>query len=95
MQQLSFREFRIENESKRIKANKQTTCLINKQGLRCYEKETIHHRGWQSGDRDPVSRTSFNKIHSSRFGSVIVGETSGKRNFHDQNTNNSRITHTS
>ena len=41
-------------------------------------------RGWQRGDRDPVSRTNFNKIHASRFESVIVGETSGKRNFHDQ-----------
>ena len=39
-------------------------------------------RGWQRGDRDPVSRTNFNKIHASRFESV--GETSGKRNFHDQ-----------
>ena len=36
------------------------------------------------GDRDPVSRTIFNKIHASRFESVIVRETSGKRNFHDQ-----------
>ena len=41
-------------------------------------------RGWQRGDRDPVSRTNFNKIHASRFESIIVGETSGKRNFHDQ-----------
>ena len=24
-------------------------------------------RGWQRGDRDPVSRTNFNKIHASRF----------------------------
>ena len=40
--------------------------------------------GWQRGDRDPVSRTNFNKIHASRFESVIVGETSGKRNFHDK-----------
>jgi len=36
------------------------------------------------GNRDPVSRTNFNKIHASRFESVIFGETSGKRNFHDQ-----------
>ena len=41
-------------------------------------------RGWQRGDRDPVSRTNFNKIPASRFESVIVEETSGKRNFHDQ-----------
>ena len=40
--------------------------------------------GWQRGDRDPVSRTNLNKIHVSRFESVIVGETSGKQNFHDQ-----------
>ena len=46
--------------------------------------ERWEERGWQSGDRDPVSRTNFNKIHASRFESVIVGETSGKRNFHDQ-----------
>ena len=25
------------------KPNKQTTCLMKKQGLRCYVKETIHH----------------------------------------------------
>ena len=40
--------------------------------------------GWQRGDRDPVSRTNFSKIHASRLESVIVGETSGKRSFHDQ-----------
>ena len=52
-------------------------------------------RGWQRGDRDPVSRTNFNKIHASRFESVIVGETSGKRNFHDQTQiiHESRIPH--
>ena len=27
----------------------------------------IVYRGWQRGDRDPVSRTNFNKIHASRF----------------------------
>ena len=52
-------------------------------------------RGWQRGDRDPVSRTNFNKIHASRFESDIVGETSGKRNFHDktQIIHESRIPH--
>ena len=52
-------------------------------------------RGWQRGDRDPVSRTNFNKIHTSRFESVIVGESSGKRNFHDQTQiiHESRIPH--
>ena len=52
-------------------------------------------RGWQRGDRDPVSRSNFNKIHASRFESVIVGETSGKRSFHDQTQiiHESRITH--
>ena len=52
-------------------------------------------RGWQSRDRDPVSRTNFNKIHASRFESVIVGETSGKRNFHNQTQtiHESRIPH--
>ena len=52
-------------------------------------------RGWQRGGRDPVSRTNFNKIHASRFESVIVGETSGKRNFHDQTQiiHESRIPH--
>ena len=35
----------------------------------------------QRGDRDPVSRTNFNKIHASRFESVIVGETSGNEIF--------------
>ena len=51
--------------------------------------------GWQRGDRDPVSRTNFNKIHASRFESVIVGETSGKRDFHDQTQiiHESRIPH--
>ena len=51
--------------------------------------------GLQRGDRDPVSRTNFNKIHASRFESVIVGETSGKRNFHDQTQiiHESRIPH--
>ena len=44
----------------------------------------IHNRGWQRGDRDNVSHTNFNKIQASRFESVIVGETSGKRNFHHQ-----------
>ena len=38
-------------------------------------------RGRQRGDRDPVSRTNFNKIHASRFESVIVGETSGNEIF--------------
>ena len=41
--------------------------------------ETTLSSGWQRGDRDPVSRTNFNKIHAWRFESVIVGETSGKR----------------
>ena len=47
------------------------------------------------GGRDPVSRTNFNKIHASRFESVIVGETSGKRKFHDQTQiiHESRIPH--
>ena len=47
------------------------------------------------GDRDPISRTNFNKIHASRFESVIVGETSGKQNFHDQTQiiHESRIPH--
>ena len=51
--------------------------------------------GWQRGDRDSVSRTNFNKIHASRFESVIVGETSGKRNFHNQTQiiHESRIPH--
>ena len=48
------------------------------------ETVVVIFRGWQRGDRDPVSRTNFNKIHASRFESVIVGETSGKRNFYDQ-----------
>ena len=43
MQQGSFREFRLENERKVKKLNNQTTFLINKQGLRCFRKETIHH----------------------------------------------------
>ena len=43
MQQGSFREFRLENERKVKKLNKQTTFLINKQGLRSFKKETIHH----------------------------------------------------
>ena len=43
-----------------------------------------HPRGWQREDRDPVSRANFNKIHASRLESVILGETSGKRSFHDQ-----------
>ena len=53
------------------------------------------YREWQRGNRDPVSRTNFNKIHASRFESVIVGETSGKRNFHDQTQiiHESRIPH--
>ena len=53
------------------------------------------YRGWQRGDCDLVSRTNFNKIHASRFESVIVGETSGKRNFHDQTQiiHESRIPH--
>ena len=57
--------------------------------------ETILGRGWQRGDRDPVSRTNFNEIHASRFESVIVGETSGKRSFHDQTQiiHESRIPH--
>ena len=42
MQQRSFREMRVENERKK-KTIKKTMCLINKQGLRCYEKETIDH----------------------------------------------------
>ena len=52
-------------------------------------------RGWQRGDHDPVSRTNFNKIHASHSESVIVGETSGKRNFHDQTQiiQESRIPH--
>ena len=47
------------------------------------------------GGRDPVSRSNFNKIHVSRFESVIFGETSGKRNFHDQTQiiHESRISH--
>ena len=47
------------------------------------------------GDRDPVSGTNVNKIHASRFESVIAGETSGKRNFHDQTQtiHESRIPH--
>ena len=51
--------------------------------------------GKGGGGRDPVSRTNFNKIHASRFESVIVGETSGKRNFHDQTQiiHESRIPH--
>ena len=51
--------------------------------------------GWQREDRDPVSRTNVNKIHASRFESIIVGETSGKRNFHDQTQiiHESRIPH--
>ena len=50
---------------------------------------------WGGGGRHPVSRTNFNKIHASRFESVIVGETSGKRNFHDQTQiiHESRIPH--
>ena len=53
------------------------------------------YRGWQRGDRDPVSRTNFNKIHASRFELVIVGEPSGKRSFHDQTQiiHESRIPH--
>ena len=53
------------------------------------------NRGSQRGDRDPVSRTNLNKIHASRFESVIVGETSGKRSFHDQTQiiHESRIPH--
>ena len=43
MQQRSFREFRLENESKWKKPNKQTSHSINKQGLRCDKKETLHH----------------------------------------------------
>ena len=56
---------------------------------------SVPPRGWQRGDRYPVSRTNFNKIHASRFESVIVGETSGKRNFHDQTRiiHESRIPH--
>ena len=52
-------------------------------------------RGWQRGDRDPVSQTNFNKIHASRFELVIVRETSGKRNFQDQTQiiHESRIPH--
>ena len=65
------------------------------------QRNTTHHRGacinreWLRGDRDPVSRTNFNKIHASRFESVIVGETSGKRNFHYQTQiiQESRIPH--
>ena len=58
-------------------------------------QESVVTRGWQRGDRDPVSRTNFNKIHASRFESVIVGETSGKRNFHNQTQiiHESRIPH--
>jgi len=54
-----------------------------------------HRRGWQRGGHDPVSRTNFNKIHASRFESVIVGETLGKRNFYDQTQiiQESRIPH--
>ena len=43
MQQGSFRKFRLENKRKVKKMNKETTFLINKQGLRCFRKETIHH----------------------------------------------------
>ena len=37
--------------------------MQNKKGL----LKTTTVRGWQRGDRDPVSRTNFNKIHASRF----------------------------
>ena len=48
------------------------------------KRARLIEEGGKGGDRDPVSRTNFNKIHAARFESVIVGETSGKRNFHDQ-----------
>ena len=52
-------------------------------------------RAWQRGVRDPISHTKFNRIQASRFESVIVVETSGKRNFHDQTQiiHESRIPH--
>ena len=43
MQQGSFRESRLENERKVKKLDKQTAFLRNRQGLRCFRKETIHH----------------------------------------------------
>ena len=43
MQQRSFQKFRLENERKGKKPNKQTACLITKQGLRCHKKEKMHH----------------------------------------------------
>ena len=54
-------------------------CKLNYSQTQDNERHQLE-RGWQRGDRDPVSRTNFNKIHASRFESVIVGETSGKRN---------------
>ena len=73
-----------------LKAIGSIHCCVQLQYVPKVEKEWAIARGWQRGDCDPVSRTNFNKIHASRFESVIVGEISGK-----PNTNNSRITHTS
>ena len=44
----------------------------------------VRNKRVAKGGRDPDSRSNLNKIHASRFASVIVGETSGKRNFPDQ-----------
>ena len=73
-----------------LKAIGSIHCCVQLQYVPKVEEEWAIARGWQRGDCDPVSRTNFNKIHASRFESVIVGETSGK-----PNTNNSQITHTS
>ena len=48
---------------KTVLNKKKKWCVIQK-------KQTVNG-GWQRGDRDPVSRTNFNKIHASRFESVI------------------------
>ena len=45
-------------------------CALFTNARTCLYSSTTS-RGWQTGDRDPVSRTNFNKIHASRFESVI------------------------
>ena len=78
-----------------LKAIASIHCCVQLQYVPNVEEEWAIARGWQRGDRDPGSCTNFNKIHASCFESVIVGETSGKQNFHNQTQiiHESRIPH--
>ena len=71
------------------------------QGVTEKQRNTTHHRGacinreWLRGDRDPVSRTNFNKIHATPFWISHCQRNLRETKFSRPNTNNSRITHTS